>query len=298
MMESDDVKRIGFIGLGRMGRPIAENLLRKGFPVAIFARKIQVQEEMKALGAKVVLSPDLLAKESEIIILVVTNFQAVGELLFGKDGMSRTASKGTIIIDMTTSDPRVSRRYAKRLEKKGIEYLDAPMSGGVLGAKAARLLFIVGGKQDIYERCLSLFEAIGKRSIYMGETGSGHLIKLVHNQASLAIFVATCEAIILGEKLGLSMDRMIEVFNEGNARSYASEIRFPKFIIPKTYDMGGTFAIQHKDLSIVRKMAKNAKVKVPITDQAYRYFKWVMDEGKGEEDFSKIILEMKDLLVK
>jgi 3-hydroxyisobutyrate dehydrogenase len=297
-MEKEPFKGIGFIGLGRMGRPIAENLLRKGFPLTIFARKNPIQEEMKTAGADVALSPAELAKKSEVIILVVTNSNAVGELLFEENGIARVASKGTIIVDMTTSDPRFSRKYAKRLEKRGIEYLDAPMSGGVLGARAAQLLFMVGGKYNIYERCIPLFEAIGKRVIHMGETGSGHLIKLVHNQASLAIFLATCEAVVLGEKLGLSMERMIEVFNEGNARSYASEVRFPKFILTKTYDMGGTYANQYKDLSIVRRVGKMAGVKLPITDCTYRYFKHVMDKGESEEDFSKIIQEMKEILFK
>jgi 3-hydroxyisobutyrate dehydrogenase-like beta-hydroxyacid dehydrogenase len=298
IIEKGPLRGIGIIGLGRMGRPIAENLLRKGFQVTIFARKKTIQEEMKTLGADVVLSPAELAERTEIIVLAVTDSHAVGEMLFEQNGIVMTAAKGTVIVDITTSDPRVSIKYAKRLARRGIEYLDAPMSGGVSGARAAQLLFMVGGKQNVYERCIPLFEAIGKRSIYIGETGNGHLIKLIHNQAALSIFVATCEAVILGEKLGLSMERMIEVFNQGNARSYTSEVRFPKFILSKTYDMGGSFANQYKDLSLVKKIGKMAGVKLPITDCAYRYFKYVMDKGESEEDFSKIILEMKEILVK
>jgi 3-hydroxyisobutyrate dehydrogenase len=208
------------------------------------------------------------------------------------------ASQGTIIVDMTTSHPHVSKKFAERLLKRGIEYLDAPMSGGVLGARNAQLLFMVGGKREVYEGCIPLFEAIGKRTLYMGETGSGHLIKLVHNQTALSVFVATCEAVILGEKLGLSMERMIDVFNHGTARSYASEVRFPKFILSKTYDMGATFASIYKDISIVKKVGKMAGVKLPITDHTYNYFKYAIDKGDSEEDFSKIILKMKDLLIK
>lgn len=292
------LRRIGIIGLGRMGKPIAENLLRKGFEVTIFARKKTIQEEMKTLGADVALSPAELAERTQIILLAVTDSHAVGEMLFEQNGISRAAAKGTVIIDITTSDPSASIKYAKRLESRGIEYLDAPMSGGVSGARTAKLLFMVGGKQNVYEQCIPLFEAIGKRSIYIGETGSGHLIKLIHNQAALSIFVATCEAVILGEKMGLSMERMIEVFNEGNARSYTSEVRFPKFILSKTYDMGGSFANQYKDLFLVKKIGKMAGVKLPITNCAYSYFKYVMDKGEGEEDFSKIILEMKEILDK
>jgi 3-hydroxyisobutyrate dehydrogenase-like beta-hydroxyacid dehydrogenase len=288
-------QRIGFIGLGRMGRPMAENLLRKGFSLTIFARKKQVQEEMKALGAEIAPSPAELAKRCEVIIFVVSNPKAVGRLIF-KDGIGRTASRGTILVDMTVSDPRISRGYAKRLEKRGIEYLDAPMSGGALGAREAQLLFMVGGKQEVYEQCLPLFNAMGKKTLYMGEIGNAHLIKLVHNQASIAIYVATCEALVLGESLGLPLERMIEVFNLGNARSYASEVRFPRFILPKTYNMGSTYANQYKDLSIIRRVGKRAKVKTPITDCAWRMYKHGMENGRGEEDFSKIILDMKEIL--
>lgn len=297
-MEKAWFKGIGLIGVGRMGRPISENLLKKGFPLTIFARKENIKEEMKTLRADVAISPAELAKQSDIIILVVTDSNAVKELLFDQDGILKGASEGTIVVDMTTSHPQVSRKFAERLSKKGIEYLDAPMSGGVLGARNAQLLFMVGGKRGVYERCLPLFEAIGKRTIYMGETGSGHLIKLVHNQTALSVFVATCEAVILGEKLGLSMERMIDVFNHGNARSYASEVRFPKFILSETYDMGATFASVYKDISIVKKVGKMAGVKLPITDHPYNYFKYAIDKGDSEEDFSKIILKMKDLLIK
>ena len=297
-MEKGHFQRIGVIGIGRMGRPIAENLLRKGFCITVFARKAGIRREMKAMGAGVALSPADLAKESKIIFLIVTDSSAVGELLFNGNGICRTACRGAIIVDLTTSDPRISRKYASRLNLRGIEYLDAPMSGGVLGAKTSQLLFMVGGRKNIYEQCIPLFEAIGKRSIYVGKSGSGHLIKLIHNQASLSIFIATCEAVLLGERLGLSGERVIEVFNEGNARSYSSEVRFPKFILSETYDMGGSYANQHKDLSLVRKIAKDAGVKLPITDCAYHYFKRAMSERDSEEDFSKIMTVMKDMLLK
>ena len=291
-------KRIGLIGLGRMGRPIAENLLQQGFSITVFARKTDIRNEMKKIGADVALSPAELAKKSKIIVLVVTDSRAVGELIFHSDGMLRTLSPGTIIVDVTTSDPRISRKYAKRLEKRQVEYLDAPMSGGVLGARTGQLLFMVGGKPEIYHQCLPLFEAIGKRSLHAGENGSGHLIKLIHNQAALSIFLATCEAVILGDRLGLSAEKVIEVFNGGNARSYSSEVRFPKFILSKTYDMGGSYANQHKDLSLVKRIAREAGMKLPITDCAYRYFKHAMEKRDNEEDFSRIILEMKDIISK
>ena len=127
---------------------------------------------------------------------------AVGRSIF-KDGIGRTASKGTVLIDMTISDPRISRGYAKRLEKRGIEYLDAPMSEGALGAREAQLLFMVGGKPEVYRQCLPLFNADGKKTSIWERPETRHLIKLIHNQASIAMYAGTCEAIVLGESLGL-----------------------------------------------------------------------------------------------
>jgi 3-hydroxyisobutyrate dehydrogenase-like beta-hydroxyacid dehydrogenase len=221
-----------------------------------------------------------LAKRSGIIILVVTDSNAVGELLFEQNGIGRAASKGAIVVHMRTFDPRVSRKYAKRLERRGIEYFGAPMSGGVLGARNAQLLFMVGVKRDVYERCLRLFEAIGKRAIYMGKTGSRDLIKLVHNETAVSVFVATWEAVLLGEELRLSREDMIEVFKQGNACSFGSEVRFPKFIIPKADDMGTTFASAYKDISIVRRMSKMAKLRLPSGLTTVSNMRWKQDTVK------------------
>ncbi len=291
-------ERIGLIGTGYMGRPIAQNLLGAGYSLTLFARKEHVREEMKALGAHIAASPAELAKSCDILFLLVTGSDAVREVLFSQNGIVKGASQGAIIVDMTTSDPRFSKNFAKRLSRKGIEYLDAPISGGALGAQNAQLLIMVGGKKEVYERCLPIFKPISKKVIYLGETGSGHLVKLIHNQLSFATFLAACEAVILGEKLGLSMDTMIEVFNQGNARSYATEVRFPKFILTKTFDMGGTFNTVYKDTSIARRLTKAAKVNLPIINCVYKYLKHPVERGEGEEDYSKIILKMKDLFIK
>lgn len=292
------IEKLGLIGTGYMGRPIAKNLLQAKFPLTIFVRREHVREDMRALGADIAASPAELARNCNIIFLLVTGSDAVRELLFSRNGIVEGAAKGTIIVDMTTSEPRYSKNFAKRLLRKGIEYLDAPISGGVLGAQNAQLLVMVGGEKEIYERCLPVFEPISKRVIYLGEVGSGHLVKLIHNQLSFSTFLAACEAVILGEKLGLPTDAMMEVFNSGNARSYATEVRFPKFILTKTFNMGGTFNTVYKDMSIARKLGKAAKVNLPISNCVYRYFKNVVDRGEGEEDYSKIILKMKDLLIR
>ena len=135
---------------------------------------------------------------------------------------------------MTTTDPDFPKSISKRLSVKEIDYLDAPISGGALGAQNAQLVIMVGGKQEALEKCLPVFNSISKRVVYMGESGSGQTVKLIHNQLSYTTFCATCEAVIMGEKLGLTADKMIDVFNNGTARSFATEVRFPKFILTMT----------------------------------------------------------------
>jgi 3-hydroxyisobutyrate dehydrogenase-like beta-hydroxyacid dehydrogenase len=290
--------RVGVIGLGNMGRPIAENVLRAGFPTTVFDLRPEAVDALLDLGAQAASSPAAAARQSEMLFLVVPDSRAVRQVLFGRNGAARAAAKGSVVVDMTTGDPHHSKPFADRLARRGIAYLDSPMTGGATGAKAGRLLLMVGGDRGVYERCLPVLERIGKRAIHVGPVGSGHVMKLVHNHVSHAVFAATCEGVALGEKLGLSPKDMLEVFNEGNARSYTTEVRFPKFILPETYDSGATFDIVCKDMALVRALGRRAQFRLPMNDCTYRYWKRAVDAGMGREDWSKIVLLLKTYLAK
>jgi 3-hydroxyisobutyrate dehydrogenase-like beta-hydroxyacid dehydrogenase len=290
--------RLGVIGLGNMGRPIAENLLRAGFPTTVFDLRPEASEALRAGGAQVAVSPAALAKQSEMILLVVPDSHVVRQALFGKGGVGWGAPKGCVVVDMTTGDPQYSKPFADRLAKKGIAYLDAPMTGGATGARAGQLLLMVGGEWEVYERCLPVFRHIGKRAIHVGPVGSGHAMKLIHNHVSHAVFAATCEGVALGEKLGLSPQDMMEVFNEGNARSYTTDVRFPRFILSGAYNSGASFNIVCKDMALVGKLGRRAGFRLPINACTYRYWKHAVDAGMGQEDWSKIVLLLRDFLTK
>lgn len=290
--------RVGVIGLGNMGRPIAENLLRAGFPTTVFDLRAEAVDALRGLGAQAAPSPAAAARQAEILLLVVPDSRAVRQVLFGRNGAARAAAKGGVVVDMTTGDPHDSKPIADRLAKRGIAYLDSPMTGGATGAKAGRLLLMVGGEPGVYERCLPVLERIGKRAIHVGPVGSGHVMKLVHNHVSHAVFAATCEGVALGERLGLSPKDMLEVFNEGNARSYTTEVRFPKFILPETYDSGASFNIVCKDMALVRALGRRAKFRLPINACTYRYWKHAVDAGMGREDWSKIVLLLQAYLAR
>ena len=290
------MEKIGLIGTGIMGYPIAKNLLKAGYPLTIYARRNNVKKELKAYGASIASTPAELAANSSIIILLVNDSDDVTELLYSSNGIVSGARQGTIIADMTTTDPDFSKSIAKRLTIDGIEYLDAPISGGALGAQNAQIVVMVGGKKEAHEKCLAVFEAISHKVVYMGASGSGQSVKLIHNQLSFTTFFAVCEAVILGEKIGLSADAMIDVFNHGTARSFATEVRFPKFILKNKFDMGVPFSTAYKDISLGRKLRQSTEVNFPISSWVYRYMKYCMDRGAENDDLSTIILKMREIL--
>jgi 3-hydroxyisobutyrate dehydrogenase len=290
------MENIGLIGTGIMGYPIAKNLLTAGYPLTIYARRDNIRKEFKSFGASIASTPAELAADSSIIILLVNTSDDVTELLYSTSGIVSRAGQGTIIADMTTTDPGFSKSIAKRLAGGRIEYLDAPISGGALGARNAQIVVMVGGDKKAHEKCLPVFEAISHKVVYMGASGSGQSVKLIHNQLSFTTFFAVCEAVILGEKLGLSSDAMIDVFNHGTARSFATEVRFPKFILKNKFNMGVPFSTAFKDISLARKLRKTTKVNFPISSWVYKYMKYCMDRKAEKDDLSTIILKMRDIL--
>jgi 3-hydroxyisobutyrate dehydrogenase-like beta-hydroxyacid dehydrogenase len=290
------MERIGLIGTGIMGNPIAKNLMKAGYPLTIYARRDNIKKEFKELGAAIASTPAELAATCGIIVLLVNYPKDVAELLYSPNGIVSGAGPETIIVDMTTTDPGFARSSAKRLSAKGIEYLDAPISGGALGAQNATVVIMVGGKKEALDRCLPVFKTIGKSIVYMGGSGSGQTVKLIHNQLSFTTFFAVCEAVILGEKLGLPAEAMIEVFNNGTARSFATEVRFPKFILKNNFDMGVPFSTAYKDITLARKLRLTTKVNFPISSWVYKYMKYCMDRNAQKDDLSTIFLKMKDIL--
>jgi len=290
------LERIGLIGTGIMGSPMAKNLLKAGWPLTIYARRDNIKKEFKKLGADLALTPAELAAKSSIIFLLVNYAKDVTELLCAADGILSGAVPGTVIADMTTTDPEFPRATSKQLSAKGIDYLDAPISGGALGAQNAQLVIMVGGKKEAMERCLPAFTPISKKVVYMGESGSGQTVKLIHNQLSYTTYVAVCEAVVLGEKLGLSAENMIDVFNNGTARSFTTEVRFPRFILNKKYDMGVPFSTAYKDISLAREVTESTNVNFPVSSWIYKYMKYCMDRNAANDYMSTMFAKMKDIL--
>jgi len=281
-------RRLGIVGIGKMGEPIAVNLNDAGFDVITYDKREEAARKMKDKGIKVAKTPKELSETSDIILDVLPDTSATREVLTRKEGLLEGIREPKVILDMTTSDPNESITLGKFLKKKNIEYLDCPMTGGVIGAKTRNLVLMVGGNERVFRSCKYILNAIAKKIFYMGKLGNGHHMKLVHNQLSHSTFLAACEAATLGVRVGLPLDTMIEVFNAGNARSYATEVRFPRFILSGSYDAGASFETVRKDIGLVMKKSEELNYDFPITRATFNYWDYPMKYGQGEKDYTTI----------
>ncbi len=279
---SRNLPKVGFIGLGLMGKPMAASLLRKGYSVTVFNRSKKDVEELVALQAKSADSPKEVAENSEIIIDMVTDGPDVQDVLLGPQGVIQGAQNGTIVIDMSTNSPDVAISTALELEKKGVEFLDAPVSGGDKGAREGTLSIMVGGKKEIFERSIPILEAMGKTITYMGKTGSGQAMKLC-NQVAVSIHtMATSEALLFGTSLGLKAEEILKVLTSGAANSWNLQNLGPK-IIARDFEPGFKAAHLYKDLKAVLRTAEKENLPLPGSTTAYELFGAVLAAKDGEK---------------
>lgn len=284
---------IGVVGVGRMGAPMALNLRRAGYGVVVWdvnPKALRQFDRQDGIAPARTLAD--MAKSCHILLTVLPSSKEVEATLLGKDGLGPHLQPGTVIIDHTTADPASTKKVAKALQAKKVHLLDAAMSGGVAGAKAGTLTLMVGGDEGIYNTCRSILEAVGKDIFYLGGSGSGHAMKLLHNMCSMTVFLATCEAVHLGVKWGFTLKQVIDVLQSGNARSYATEIRFPRYIIPGTFNSGADVALFDKDLSLALKLAKDLKVPTPLSAEAYKPFAKAMKARRGADDHTRLFQRM------
>jgi len=288
------VKKIGFIGLGVMGMPMAENLLKAGYPVTVWNRTASKMEEPVSLGAVATDSPKEVAEKSDIVIIMVGDSPDVEVVVLGPSGVIEGARPGLVVVDMSSISPIATHRIAEALEKKGAKMLDAPVSGGDIGAREATLSIMVGGPKDVYEECLPIFKALGKQITYMGETGAGQATKLC-NQVICALHIqAVCEGLILGVKLGLDLERLLQVVTAGYANSRILSHLGPK-MINRDFRPGFKMRHQLKDLKNALTTAASLKLPLPCTALVYQLFRAVEAMGLEEQGTQTAILIMEKL---
>lgn len=264
--------RVGFIGLGLIGTPMSRNLLKNGYDVVVWNRTSSRMTPVLREGASGAVSPHGIAEVSDLIITMVSDSPDVEQVILGERGVIEGVSSGSVVVDMSTISPSVTRSIAAELDKKNVDMLDAPVSGGVNGAESGSLSIMVGGKREIFDKCIPVFEAMGKKITYCGSTGMGQVTKLSNQIIGLGNMAAMCEALVFAVKAGGNPDALISAWSGGAAQSWMVENLGPS-ILEGHFDPGFMIDLAQKDLRLVLETAaelESPMFTTPLVSQIYR----------------------------
>ncbi|WP_198244282.1 NAD(P)-dependent oxidoreductase [methane-oxidizing endosymbiont of Gigantopelta aegis] len=275
----------GMIGLGAMGIGMASNLARAGFLQGVYNRTQDKAEKWaKTLACHHYVNISELAADCDVVFLCISTDTDVLSVV---EQIQQAAKPGTIVVDMSTVSVKTARKAAAVLAKKQISFLDAPVSGGVEGAKNAKLMMMVGGDEDVLDKVKPLLMAMSQRIAYMGPTGSGQATKAVNQIMAAGINQAVTEALSFGQTQGLDMDKVIDVISGGAAGNWFLQHRGPT-MIKNSFKPGFKVALHHKDLTICRQMAKQQELTLPLLEKTLQDYQDLIAQGFGEEDISAL----------
>jgi len=278
-------RMLGFVGLGIMGKPMAKNLLKAGFPLVVSSRSQGPVEELTRAGASPAFSPREVAERSSIVLTMLPDSADVQEVILEKSGVMEGIKPGGVIIDMSSINPNVTKRIASQLDQRGIDMLDAPVSGGETGAIQGTLSIMVGGKRKIFHDCLEIFQAMGKNIVYLGNIGAGGYAKLV-NQLIVALNIAAIgEAFTLGVKAGLEPGAIHQAIRNGLAGSAVLDAKMP-MISTRNFKPGFKIRLHLKDLTNALTTAQALGIPLPLSSLIQQILVSLIAEGRGEDDHS------------
>jgi 3-hydroxyisobutyrate dehydrogenase len=274
-------KVIGFIGLGVMGRSMASNLIKAGYSLVVYTRTKEKAADLVEMGATWVESPKYVAQKATIVITMVGYPSDVEEIYLGEEGLIAHSNKNTYLIDMTTSTPTLAKRIYEEAYKKGLHALDAPVSGGDIGARDGKLAIMVGGNLQAFEACLPVLEVLGTNIVFQGEAGSGQHTKMCNQIAIASNMIGICEAIVYAEKTGLNPETVLQSISTGAAGSWSLTNLAPRIL---KGDFAPGFYIKHfiKDMTIALEEAKNLDLEIPGLSLAKKMYEQLAE--KGEEN--------------
>lgn len=279
--------KVGFIGLGLMGEPMAGNVLKKGFPLVVYNRTPLKTKALQKLGAEVAESPEELASKVDVVITMVTAGKDVESVLFGKNGVAQANKKGLIIIDMSTIGKTPAIQIAHKLKKHGIEFLDAPVTGSTPKAISGELTIFVGGNKKTYEKVKEVLASMGTNLQYMGSVGSGQAIKLINNQLVASTITALAEAVVLADALKLPRKKVAEVLKTVPAMSAFMNLKLPNFVFNK-FPLLFSAGNMKKDVTLAQQEAKKGKKKLLLLSTVEKLYAKAT-KIYGSEDMSAII---------
>ena len=285
---------IGFIGLGIMGRGMAQNLLKAGFPLTVWNRTRSRMDELVAAGAQAGNSPADVASQSEITITCVSDTPDVQAVILGESGAIRGAPAGSLIVDMSTISPQVTREIATSLAKANLHMLDAPISGGSEGAVNGTLSIMIGGAADQVERARPAFEAMGKTITHVGEIGAGQTVKIVNQILVVGNMLAAAEAMLVAEAGGLDLQKALQAVEAGAAGSWMLSNRAPQIFV-RDFRPGFTIDLQQKDLRLALEAADQLGVPLLATSLINQLYKTLQLQGLGGEGNHALVKALENL---
>lgn len=286
--------KVGFIGLGIMGMPMARNLLKAGFEVVVYNRTKSKAEQLVKEGAKKADSPRQLAMECPVVITIVSDTPDVEEVTLGKDGIIEGIKPDSVVIDMSTISPQATQRIAARLRQKEVHMLDAPVSGGEQGAIKGTLSIMVGGDAEVFERCKPIFEAMGKNIVHVGANGMGQTVKLMNQILLAGTLNAVAEALVFGQKAGVDLDKAINAIKGGAAGSWQLENLGPR-IIKRDFSPGFMVDLIQKDLRLVTETAAAMKTPLPVTSLVHQMYYSLQSSGDGKSGTQALVKVLESL---
>ncbi|MFL5658101.1 MAG: 2-hydroxy-3-oxopropionate reductase [Ktedonobacteraceae bacterium] len=284
---------IGFIGLGIMGKPMARNLMKASYQLVVYNRSSGPMNELAAEGARTASNAREVAEQSDVVITMLPDSPQVQEVMTGENGVLAGAKANALVIDMSTISPLVTQQLAQEAQARGVRMLDAPVSGGDVGAQQGTLSIMVGGGSEDFERAKPLFEVLGKTIVHVGGTGAGQVVKAC-NQVVVALTIeAVSEALVLGSKAGVDPAVIIQVLSGGLAANRVMEMRGPNFL-QHNFQPGFKIALHEKDLGIALATGHEYGVPLPVTAIVDQMLQALKVRGQGEQDHSALLTLIED----
>lgn len=282
--------RIGFIGIGKMGAPMARRLLAAGYAVTACDTRPEAVNAIRSDGARSAGTLAAVAGESDVLITMLPDGPAVEAVVYPQDGILHACRSGQILIEMTSSTPRTTRRVAADLAKRGVRLLDAPVSGGVRGAVDGSLCIMIGGPADLLETCRPILACLGRDLVHVGDApGDGDTAKTLNNLLSATTTWSAMEAVTLGRKAGLAPERLLAAINRSTGRSYTTELKFPTYILPRDFTAGFTVGQYLKDLNICLDLADELDAPAPVASAVRQSWRIAAGEGLADQDHTALV---------
>lgn len=280
--------KVGFIGLGIMGKPMAGHLIKQGFETYLFDLNTEAVNELAALGGHACKTGQEAAENSEVIITMLPEGKHVSQVLFAEPGLAAASKPGTIIVDMSSVSTEESRLFASKLEALNIHFIDAPVSGGEPMAVEGRLSIMAGGDEDHFQKVLPVFEAMGENIVHCGANGTGSAAKLANQIIVSGNLAALSEACVYASQAGIDLNKLFEAIHGGLAGSAVMEAKMPQ-IIERNFEPGGRIETNYKDLKNIQSSANAIGVPLPVTNLVKEIFHSEIANGNGKRDHSYII---------